>query len=412
MAEQVIVCPYCRREIPLTEAISYQIREKVLKEVEVESRKREEELARREEALQQREKELKEEVLKRLNVEKAKIEAEAKRQAEERISVEIRDLEERLKEKEQRLEQAQKTELELRKQRREVEERQKALELELVRRLDEERGKIREQVATALAEEHRLKDLENEKKISDMLRQIEDLKRKAEQGPTQRTGEVLEIDLEETLKAHFAMDEIVPVSTGKRGADLLQRVRNPSGQECGTIIWEVKRTKNWSDGWIEKLKEDQREAKAEIAVIATMAMPREMSNFGVLDGVWVTEYSIAPCLATALRMSLIQVAYEKRAAVGKQEKMEALYGYLSGPEFSQKVEAVVKPFLSLKEDLEKEKAAMSKIWAKREKQIERVITNVSRLYGDMQGIIGASLPEIRSLELKNIGENDSTYTEP
>jgi hypothetical protein len=411
MADQVIICPYCHREIPLTEAISHRIREELRKEFEAEAGRRQEELARKEEMLLKKEKQIQEEVLRQVGLERARIEEEAKKKAEEKILLDMKDLKEQLNEKDKRLEEARKAELELRKQRRELEERQKSIELELSRRLDEEREKIRSEAVKAISEEHRLKDLEKDKKISDMLQQIEDLKRRAEQGPGQLKGEVLEIELEDLLRAEFPFDQIEPVAKGKRGADILQKVHNASGQYCGTIIWETKRTKGWNDGWIDKLKEDQREAKAEIAVIVTTALPKEVSNFALIDGVWVAEYPLAVCLSMALRMNLIQVAHEKRAAVGKQEKMEALYGYLSGPEFSQKVEAVVKAFLSMKQDLESEKVAMNKIWAKREKQIERVVTNISQLYGDMQGIIGSSLPEIKSLELKSLSESNPEAVE-
>ncbi len=408
MSEQVIICPFCHKEIPLTEAISRQIRAELQKEFEKGFKKKEEELLQKEEVLSKREKDLKEEVSRLVDIEKKRIEEEAKKRAEETISLEMRDLKEQLLEKDQRLQESQRAELELRKQRRELEERHKSLELELSRRLDEERERIREEAAKEILEEHRLKDLEKDKKISDMLQQIEELKRRAEQGPIQITGEVLEMELEEVLRSRFPIDQIEAISRGKRGADLLQRVHTPSGLYCGTIIWEAKRTKGWNEGWIDKLKEDQREAKAEIAVLVTTAMPKEVEHFHLIDGVWVTNFSLFPCLAMALRTNLIQVANERRAAEGKHEKMEALYGYLSGSEFSQKVEAVINAFLSMKQDLEGEKAAMNRLWAKREKQIERVITNVSRLYGDMQGIIGASLPEIKSLEFKNLTES----TEP
>ncbi|NWF92137.1 MAG: DUF2130 domain-containing protein [Syntrophaceae bacterium] len=408
MSDQVIVCPFCRKEIPLTEAISHQIREELKKEFEIGVKKKEEALLQREEALSRREKELKAEVSRLVDIEKKRIEEEAKKRAEETISLEIKDLKEQLLEKDRRLQESQTAELQLRKERRELEERHKSLELELSRRLDEERERIREEAAKAVLEEHRLKDLEKEKKISDMLQQIEELKRRAEQGPIQITGEVLEIELEEILRNRFPIDQIEAISRGKKGADVLQRVHNPSGQYCGTIIWEAKRTKGWNEGWIDKLKEDQREAKAEIAVIVTTAMPKEVEHFQLIDGVWVTNFNLVACLAIALRTNLIQVANERKAAEGKHEKMEALYGYLSGSEFSQKVEAIVKAFLSMRNDLESEKAAMNKIWAKREKQIERVITNITRMYGDMQGIIGASLPEIKSLEFKNLTE----FTEP
>ncbi len=406
MVNQNIICPYCHKEIPLTEAITHSIREEIQKEFEKELLSKNEELSRRERLLMEKEKSISEEISKRLSNERARLEAETKKRFEEAMNLRLREFEEQIKQRDQMLEEMRKVELQLRKERRELEERQKSLELEVARRLDEERERIRKEAESRVAEEHRLKDLEKDKRINDLLRDIEELKRRAEQGPIQTRGEVLETELEEILRSQFPIDQIEPVPRGKKGADVLQRVHNQLGQFCGTIIWEAKRTKNWNDGWIDKLKEDQREAKAEIAVIVTTAMPKDVVNFHLIDGVWVTEYNLVPCLAMALRMNLIQVASERRAAVGKQEKMEALYSYLSGPEFSQKVEAIVKAFLSMKSDLESEKAAMSRIWAKREKQIERVITNITRMYGDMQGIIGASLPEIKSIEFKNLIDSD------
>ena len=381
MVNQKIICPYCHKEIPLSEAITHSIREEVQKEFE-------------------------KEITEKLALERRKIEDEIKKRLEESMGIQIKDLQEELKQKEERLEEMRKIEFQLRKERRELEERQKSMELEISRRLDEEREKIRKEAENRIAEEHRLKDLEKDKKIADLLKDIEELKRRAEQGPIQLKGEVLELELEDLLKTHFPLDQIEPVSKGRKGADLLQKVYNSTGQYCGTIIWEAKRTKNWNDGWIDKLKEDQREAKAEIAVIVTTAMPKEVSHFQLMDGIWVTEYPLAPCLAMALRMNLIQVTQEKRSATGKHEKMEALYSYLSGPEFNQKVEAIVKAFLTMRNDLENEKAAMNRIWAKREKQIERVITNITQMYGDMQGIIGASIPEIKSLEFKSLIETE------
>lgn len=405
MEGQVIICPYCNKEIPLTEAISHQIREKLHKEFDAEFKKKEQELVQKEQALSKKEKALEENFAQRLKIEAARLEEEAKKKAEASIDTKLKDLQAQVAEKDQQLSEAYKTELELRRKRRELEEKHKTFELEMARKLDEERAKIREEAIKAVMEEHQLKDLEKDKKISDMLRQIEELKRKAEQGSQQTQGEVMELELEEMLKAHFPFDSIEPVGKGKKGADILQKVRNPSGQYCGTIIWESKRTKGWSDGWIDKLKEDQREAKAEIAVLVTTALPKEVNHFAQINGIWVTNFPLAICLAGPLRVSLIQVANAKLSEVGKYEKMEVLYSYLSGPEFRQKIEAMVEAFNLMRRDLDQEKRAMNKIWSKREKQIERVINSISGMYGDMQGIMGASLPEIRSLELKTLIED-------
>lgn len=415
MPDQVITCPHCQREIPLTEAISHQIKEKLRKEFEDQSKKKEEKLAQKEQSLSIKEKELEnskksldEQVNKKVKLERDKIEKEAKQKAKEALSVELKDLQEEIKEKGKKLEEAQKAELELRKERRRLEESKKAFELEMTRKLDEEREKIKEESSKKIMEEQRLKNLEKEKQINDMRKQIEELKRKAEQGSQQMQGEVLELELEEILKSNFPIDHIEPVPKGIKGADILQKVHNESGQYCGTIIWESKRTKAWSDSWIEKLKDDQREIKAEIAVLMTKALPKEVNNFSYVTGVWITNYSSIIGLAIALRINLIQVANTKMAATGKNEKMEVLYSYLSGSEFRHKVEAMVETFISMKSDLDQEKRSMTRIWSKREKQIERVINNISGMYGDMQGIIGASLPQIKSLELKTLTAGEDT----
>ena len=405
MADQVIICPHCHREIPLSEAISHQIREQLRKEFNSEVKKKEEELAEKEQALSQKVEALEEDYAKKLKSEKARLEQEAKKKAEQSVAIELEDLKAQVTEKEGKLQEAKTKELQLRKERRDLEEKRQTLELEMTRRLDEEREKIKDETLSIFTEEHRLKDLEKDKKISDMLKQIEDLKRKAEQGSQQLQGEVLELELEEMLKTNFPLDNLEPVGKGKRGADILQRVHNQSGQYCGTIIWESKRTKGWNDGWIEKLKEDQREAKAEIAVLVTTALPKEVNNFTQINGIWVTNFPLAICLAGPLRITLIQVANAKLSEVGKYEKMEVLYGYLSGPEFRQKVEAIVEAFASMKKDLDHEKRTTIKNWSKREKQIERVIYNISGMFGSMQGIMGASLPEIKSLEMKALTEN-------
>jgi hypothetical protein len=244
-----------------------------------------------------------------------------------------------------------------------------------------------------------MKALEKDKKIDDLIHQIDDLKRKAEQGSQQTQGEVLELEAETLLKAAFPFDQVEPVSKGVRGADVVQRVVNGAGQACGTIIWEMKRTKAWSEGWLLKLKDDQRAAKADLAVLVTTVLPAAVTNFQNLQGVWVTNHACMIGLAAALRSSLIQVSAAKTAAEGKHEKMEMLYRYLAGNEFKQRVEGIVDAFDSMKKQLDQEKRALMKIWAQREKEIERVVTNTIGMYGDFQGIIGGALPHIKSLEL-------------
>lgn len=407
MTEQKITCTYCGKDIPLTEALSKQIKEGLRKEFESKAREKEKEFSKREEDIRRRLQEIEDSkkdidrlVAERLSVEKNNLTKEARERAKEDMRLELKDMEERIAEKEKKIAEAQETELELRKKTRELDEKQKSFELEMIRRLDDEREKVKKEALDALSEEHRLKDLEKDKRIEDMRKTIEELKRKSEQGSVQIQGEVLELDIESLLKAKFPADVIEPVPKGIKGADILQKVYDTKGQCCGTIVWESKNTKNWNNDWTEKIKDDQREIKAELAVIVTKAIPTEVKDFAKVDGVWVTRVQLAGCLAEALRAELIEVSRARLSAVGKNEKMEVLYNYLSGPQFRHKVEAIVEAFKTMKEDLDREKRAMNSMWAKREKQMERVLANTSTMYGDMQGIIGASLPGIKALELE------------
>jgi len=413
-----IICPHCRREIPLDEVLTHQIKEKIQQEFNDELNKREKEIKLKEEAVIKKEgelKKLKEEQAReieklqdkfekdfaaKLSAEKKKTEESIRKKILEETAGEMKALQEELSEKTGKIKEFKNLELQLRQDKRKLEEEKQNLELEVTRKLDAEREKLKEEIEKRLNEQHRFKDLEKEKLIEAMKNQIEELKRKAEQGSQQLQGEVLEIELEELLNKNFPYDTIMPVPKGLRGADVIQNVCTPSGQQCGTIIWESKRTKAWSDAWIDKLKEDQREAKSDIAVIVSIALPKDMTGIGQINGVWVTDFTLAIGLAEALRVTLIEVAKAKTSAEGKSSKMEMLYEYLSGPEFRQQIEGIVEAFVSMKKDLDAEKRAMEKIWGKREKQIERVVKNTGRMYGSLQGIVGSTLPELESLELK------------
>ncbi len=381
MAEQSIICPHCNTKILLSKALTGQIEEKLRKSYEAEAKKRVREIE---------------------SDYKQKFVAErrrAEKKAKESLAVELAELRQQVAEKSDALEEAQKQELDLRKRQRDLEKKEKTMELEITRAVDEERRKVEEEVTTRLAEENRTKELEKDKQLADLRRQIEDLKHKADQGSQQTQGEAIEVELEEILRANFPYDQIEPVAKGVKGADIVQRVQNSSGQYCGTIIWESKNTKAWSDGWIDKLKDDQRALRAEIAVLATVVLPKGVTHFANVEGVWVTDFSTVIGVASALRANLSQVAMARLAAEGKNEKMEMLYSYLSGTEFKQRVEALVESFVVMKDDLDREKRAMETSWSKREKQIQKVIHNVAGMYGDMQGIVGATLPKIEYLEL-------------
>ena len=313
--------------------------------------------------------------------------------------VEVKDLKEQLEEKSKQLETSREKELVLLRRQREVEEREQNLKLEVARQLDDERKKIWEDATKKVSEEQRLKEADKDKQLADLHKQIEELQRKAEVASQQAQGEVQEIELESVLSQQFRFDKIEPVPKGVRGADIIQRVYDETGRFCGSIIWESKRTKNWANDWIQKLKDDQRAVKAEIAALVSLVLPKDIDRFGLSEGVWVSDFSSVVGLATALRVNLIDVAYASNALKGKSEKMELVYQYLSGPSFRQRVEAIVESFVSMKNDLNAEKRSMEKIWAKREGQINRVINSTAGMYGDLQGIIGSALPEVKILEL-------------
>lgn len=334
----------------------------------------------------------------RLNSEREKIEKETKNRAEKTLLLEMNDLRAQNEKLAGELKSAQKMELEMRQTKRELEARAERLELDVTRKMDEERNKIREEAIKQEMEGHLLKDREKDNQLESLKRQIDELKRKAEQGSQQTQGEVLELEVEELLRTNFPYDEVEPVSKGKKGADVLQRVYTSSGQYGGTIIWEFKRTKSWGNDWIQKLKDDQRSVKAEMAVIVSTTLPKELNHFGYLEGVWITDFFTALGVATVLRSALIEIYKARQSLVERSEKMEVLYNYLSGPEFRQRIEALVEAFKGMKQDLDQEKVAFQKIWTKRDKQIQRILENTVGMYGDMQGIIGASLPEIKGLE--------------
>lgn len=208
---------------------------------------------------------------------------------------------------------------------------------------------------------------------------------------------MLELELGALLRAAFPVDKIEPVAKGVGGADIVQKVINKSGHSCGTILWEFKRTKAWSERWIAKLKDDLRSVKADLAIIVSETLPKDCINFNQINGVWVSSPQCAINLAIALRLQLEQVTMTRLAAIGKNEKMEVIYQYLSGAEFRQRVEAIVEAFIDLQDDLLEERRVAERRWSRREKQIQKVISNTSGMYGDLQGLIGSSLQTIPAL---------------
>jgi hypothetical protein len=391
-----IDCPNCGHAIPVSEVLSHQIAERARAESSAEIARLKSSLARKEQDIQERESKLDEAVKTRVATLTAGIEQEARAKARGSVSTEIADLKNQLIEASQQRDLAQKAELEARKRAREFDERAKNLDLEAARKIDTERQKIQAEATRRADEQYQFKLLEKEKQIQDAKRANDELKRKLEQGSQQAQGEVLELQLEELLRSTFPMDQIEPVPKGLNGADIVQKVMSRSGRLCGTILWESKRTKVFSEPWLQKLKDDQRKLTAEIAVLVSEALPKDCSTFSYMNDVWISNPQCAVSLAAALRIQLLNVAGARVAAAGAKQKSEILYEYVvASTQFRQRVEAIAEAFIGMQAGLQDEKRATQRQWAKREKQIEQVISNTAGMYGELQALTG--LPDLAAL---------------
>ncbi len=424
-AEPTITCPKCKAEIPLTESLAAPLLEATRRQYEKKLSQKDKEFERREEALREKEKKVSEarkkldqqvadQVAEQLKTERARIVAEETKRAKlasaseiEAKNREVEGLKEVLAENNRKLTVAQKAQAELLKKQRELDDAKRELDLTIEKRVQENLTDVRAQAKQEAEEAERLKVAERDERIASMQRTIEELQRKAEQGSQQLQGEVQELELESLLRAKFPFDTIEPVPKGEFGGDTLQRVVSPSGVPCGTILWECKRTKNWSNGWLAKLRDDQRTAKAEISVLISEALPEGVQTFDVIDGVWIAHNRVIIPIATVLRDTLVQVNSARLINEGQQTKAEMVYQYLAGPRFRQRVEAIVEAFSCMRDDLDKERKAIMKQWAKRSEQIERVMSATVGMYGDLQGIAGKSIQEIEALEFPALPAGDS-----
>ena len=270
------------------------------------------------------------------------------------------------------------------------------LEVTLQRQLIEERSKLQEQLAKEEAEKNNLKEQqfamrtkELEKQIEDQKKLVEEMRRKQEQGSMQLQGEVQELMLEELLQTTFPFDKIEEVGKGVRGADCIQTVRNQFGSESGKIIYESKRTKDFANDWIEKLKSDMRTLGADVAIIVTQTLPKDLDRFGEKDGVYICTFTEVRSVALLLRNALLKIAEAKKSQENKGDKMVMLYDYLTSSEFSEQWKAIREGFMSMKLSIQKERDMMEKLWKSREKQLEKVLLNAAHIKGSVEGIAGA-----------------------
>jgi hypothetical protein len=394
-SDPTITCPQCHAAIPLTETLAGPLVAEMRRGVEEEARRRLDEERR---AMEERITRERAAIEARAAKDAEALEARLRAKAEESVGVELRGLREDLAAQRRKVEVAQGQELALRRRTSELEEERRTLELRKARELDEERARIREAATKEATERFRLGEAEKDKVIGDLRRTIDELQRKAELRPSQLQGEVQELALETLLAAQFPRDVVAPVKKGQLGADCVQRVIGPEGAPAGTIVWESKRTKAWSDGWLAKLRDDRAAASADEAVIVTAALPRSVSRFGFIDGVWVTDFASAAAVAAMLRHQLVERARLRCAIAGQETRQALAYEYVCGARLQGHFHGLAATIGAMREELDGEKRAAHVRWAKREKAIERLIASTGTMYGDLQGIAGQALPELEALE--------------
>lgn len=400
-----IQCPNCKHEFPIENALSQKIeddiRGKYLKRYNEDKQKLESEkaqLAKESEQLKLMAENQDKLLEDKLRLAKSQLQQEAIKKAASDMQVQMEMLNKELTEKSQRLKESQVKELELMQKEKQIKEREESMKLDMEKQMLERQKEIEDRVKKMESERTDLKIKELEKKLSDQVELAETMRRKAEQGSMQLQGEVMELALEELLRSAFPFDTIEEVAKGTKGADCVQIVRNNLAQPCGKIIYESKRTKAFTNEWIEKLKMDMRAQQADIAVIVTEVLPKEMDSFGFKDGVWICRFSEVKALSFLLRDSLVKISTALTSQENKGDKMHLLYDYLTGTEFRQNIEAVMEGFVSLKDSITREKIQMEKIWKEREKQLDKVLLNTTQFYGSIKGIAGNAISDIKLLE--------------
>ncbi len=412
MSELTVKCPKCFTEVKITEALAAPLVLKAQKEHEamivsrnIEFAKREKELRNQQKNIMDTKKAIDDQVVEELAKERVLIADRESKKAKSASafdlaskSKEVTELQAIIREKDGKLFDAQKIHASVLKQKRELNDARTDLEVTIEKRTQDSISEIQIKEKKKAEDKSSLKLRERDEQISSMKRKIEDLNRKASQGSQQLQGEVMELALEDMLNSKFPHDNIEPVPKGKSGGDIIHRVLLPSGFVCGTILWESKRTKNWSDGWVVKLRDDKRIAKADISVLVSQTLPKDIESFKQYDGVWVCAPQFALPLANALRYTLEEVSVSKRFQEGWENKSEMIYKYFISLDFRLRIETMMEHFSNMREDLDKERNVMMKSWAKRQQQIDKIMGSTAGMYGDLQGIAGQEILNIKSLE--------------
>lgn len=394
-----IKCPSCGHQFDADAAIKSKIEAQVKDQAREYLLKEKAKIDAQKEALNKLKEEEEARVKSLVDEEKRKLKEQLATETKKEFEEELKALQEQNNQKNEALKALKQKELDFLRKERELKDKEEDLKLQLEKEMLEKRQLIEDEVKRKEAERHELRMREYQKQIDDQKKLIEEMKRKSEQGSMQLQGEVQELALEEMLKNSFPFDDIEEVPKGISGADTIQVVKDRMGRVCGKIAYESKRTKAFGGDWIDKLKLDMRAVGADIGLIVTETMPKDMPNFGEMNGVFICSFQEFKGVAYMLRFALVKEAAAKASQENKGDKMQMLYDYLTGSEFKQQVTAIVDGFTTMKDDLNKERRAMEKLWKQREKQLELVISASVDLYGSVKGIAGNAVEDIKSLEL-------------
>ncbi len=379
-----VACTNCGTLIEITQAIKQQIEQEILQQ----------EKNRHQQELKQVKKDAEEQIAQKI---------------QEEFEFKLKDSEKKEEETRKRVEHLMQNLLKAHEENRILLQQNEEREIEMQKKLLEERAKLQEEISKKAQEKAKFEKLELEKRLEDMKKALEEAQRKSQQKSGQLQGEVLELELEQTLKTQFPQDDIEPVGKGITGADVVHVVKSPKGYTCGVILWESKRTKEWSDKWIGKLKEDLRSEKANVPVIVSIALPQEASNgLGIKDGVWICSNDLVIPLAILLRTNLLDVGYQKAVSLNRGTKADQLYAYITSHEFKQQIENVVEVYNEMQRQIVKERVVFEKAWKQREAQAQRIILSTASLYGTMQGKVGAAMPQIKGLEVQSLDEGEAS----
>jgi len=391
-----VKCPSCGHSFPLEEAIGKEYEQELRDKMIAWQKKKDEEFLKKEEDFKVQQKALSVKYEQQLAQEKINLEEAVRKSIAIDFENKLNFLENANKENQEKLKLAGQKELEFLKKEQELKTRAEEMEIEIQRKMQSERNQIVEQIKKQELEKNQLKETEHqlrikefEKQLDDQKKLVDEMRRKAEQGSMQLQGEVQELILEEVLRVTFPFDQIGEVGKGVRGADCIQVVRNKFGQDCGKIIYESKRTKDFAADWIDKLKKDMRKEGVDVAVIVTQTYPKGMTCFGERDGVWICSFEEVKAVAYVLRDGILRLYNSSKSQENRGDKMHMLYDYLTGTEFSEQWKAIREGYMSMRLSIHRERDAMEKMWKMREKQLDKVLLNASSIKGSIEGIAGA-----------------------